>query len=129
MPSNVHTDLRCRERPSPTHLNLRIVAHAVTASDGVFGIAFLSEEGTGIYTDVFYDSIEKLDQDSQVGSATVLGHVMAHELGHLILGSNAHSYWGVMRPSWHREELRLASMGELLFSEEQARFMRERLSR
>jgi len=129
MSSDAHTDLRCREQPSPMHLNVRIVPHAVTASDSVFGVAFLSEEGTGVYTDVFYDSIEKLDQDSHIGSARVLGHVMAHELGHLILGSNAHSYWGVMCPSWHREELRLASMGNLVFSEEQARFMRERLSR
>jgi hypothetical protein len=111
------------------HLNVRIVPHAVTASDGVFGVAFLSEEGTGVYTDVFFDSIGKVAQDSHVGSARVLGHVMAHELRHLILGSNAHSYWGVMCPSWHREELRLASMGNLLFSEEQARFVREKLSR
>jgi hypothetical protein len=54
---------------------------------------------------------------------------MAHELGHLLLGSNAHSRQGIMCPDWHGGELQLASTGSLLFSEEQARFMRKRLAR
>ena len=39
-----------------------------------------------------------------------------------------HSRQGIMCPSWHRGELQLASTGSLLFSEEQARFMLERLA-
>ena len=49
---------------------------------------------------------------------------MAHERGHLFLGSNAHSRQGIMCPSWHVDELHRASMGALLFSEEHGRFMR-----
>jgi hypothetical protein len=127
--STMEVDLRCQDSPSATHLNLRIVQHASKASDGVFGVAFLSAEGTGAYTDVSYNSVEELDREWHVGVARVLGHVMAHEIGHLLLGSNAHSRQGIMCPSWHRDELRRASMGALLFSEEQARFMRERLAR
>jgi Aspartyl protease len=123
----------CRTRfempPSATHLSLRIVPHASKSSDDIFGVAFLSAEGTGAYSDVSYDSVEKLDRDWHVGLARVLGHVIAHELGHLLLGSNAHSRQGIMCPNWHGGELRLASMGALLFSEEQAQFMRERLAR
>jgi len=118
-------DLRCQDPPSATHLKLRIVPHALKSSDDIFGVAFLSAEGTGAYRDVFYDSVEKLDRDWHVGLARVLGHVIAHELGHLLLGSNAHSRQGIMCPNWHGGELRLASMGALLFSEEQAQFMRE----
>jgi len=121
-------DVRCQDSPSPTRLNLRIVPHASKASDGVFGVAFLSAEGTGAYTDVSYNSAEELDQEWHVGLARLLGHVMAHELGHLLLGSNAHSRQGIMCPRWHGDELHLASKGSLLFSEEQARFMRERLA-
>ena len=127
--STMEVDLRCQDLPSATHLNLRIVQHASKASDGIFGVAFLSAEGTGAYTDVSYNSVEELDREWHVGVAGVLGHVMAHEIGHLLLGSNAHSRQGIMCPSWHRDELRRASMGALLFSEEQARFMRERLAR
>jgi hypothetical protein len=95
--------------------------------DGIFGVAFLSAEGTGAYSNVFYDSVERLERDWHVGLTRVLGHVMAHELGHLLLGSNAQSRQGIMCPKWHGDELRLASIGALLFSEEQAQFMRERL--
>src|SRR6267143_3201485 len=122
-------DLRCQDPPSATHLNLRIVPHASTSSDGIFGVAFLSAAGTGAYGDVFYDSVDKLDRDWHVGSSRVLGHVMAHELGHLLLGLKAHSRHGIMCPSWHGDQLRLASMGALLFSEQQSRFMRDRLAR
>ena len=125
----IEVDLRCQDSVSAKRINLRIVPHARKSSDSVFGIAFLSVEGTGAYGDVFYDSAEKLDQDWHVGLARVLGHVMAHELGHLLLGSNAHSRLGIMCPTWHAHELHLASRGALLFSEDQARLMRERLAR
>jgi hypothetical protein len=104
-------------KPDCAYSLQRNVAHASKASDGVFGVAFLSAEGTGAYTDVSYNSAEELDQEWHVGLARVLGHVMAHELGHLLLGSNAHSRQGIMCPRWHRDELHLASKGALLFSE------------
>ncbi len=124
---DMEADLRCQDPLSTTRLSLRIVPNASRVGDGVFGVAFLSTEGTGAYTDVFYNSAQELDQEWHVGLARVLGHVMAHELGHLLLGSNAHSRQGIMCPQWHQGELRLASKGSLLFSQEQARFMRERL--
>jgi hypothetical protein len=122
-------DSRCQNPAAPRQLALRIVPRAWKGSDSIFGVAFLSEKGTGAYGDVFYDSVEKLHQDWNVSLPRVLGHVMAHELGHLVLGSNAHSRNGIMRPSWHRDELRLVNMGNLLFSFEQAHSIREGLSR
>jgi hypothetical protein len=127
--SNVEADSSCQDPPSATHLNLRVVSHASKVSDGVFGVAFLSADGTGVYSDVSYNAVEELDRKWHVGLARVLGHVMAHELGHLLLGSYAHSRQGIMCPSWHGDELHLATTGSLLFSEDQARFMRERLAR
>ena len=123
--TDAEPDLRCQDPPSATHLKLRIVSHASKSSDGIFGVAFLSAGGAGTYSDVFYDSAVKLDRDGHLGLARVLGDVMAHELGHLLLGLNAHSSWGIMCQSWHGAKLRLVSMGEILFSKEKARFMRE----
>jgi len=101
-------DDRCQDSPTATRLNLRIVPHASRANDGVFGVAFLSADRTGAYTDVSFNSAEELDRDWHVGLARVLGHVMAHELGHLLLGSNAHSRQGIMCPNWHGGEMQLA---------------------
>jgi hypothetical protein len=90
---------------------------------------FLSAEGTGAYIDASYNSVEELDEEWHVGLARVLGHVMAHELGHLLLGSNAHSRQGIMRRQWYGDDLHLASKGSLLFSEDQARSIRKNLAR
>jgi len=46
---------------------------------------------------VFWDQIDKL-KARWPSTAIVLGDVMAHELGHLLLPSRAHSNVGVMRP-------------------------------
>jgi hypothetical protein len=58
----------------------------------------------------------------------LLGAVSAHELGHLLLGSNSHSRIGIMEPRWRLEGLRNVGMGRLLFTSEQARSMRNRIS-
>jgi hypothetical protein len=54
--------------------------------------------------------------------------VMAHEIAHLLLGTNSHAAEGIMRAQWQREELLSASKGELLFTPGQSRVMRQRLS-
>ena len=54
---------------------------------------------------------------------------MAHELGHLLLGSNAHSSTGIMRAHWQGEELHRLSRGSLEFTSEQADHMRGKLIR
>ena len=59
-----------------------------------------------------------------VGLADILGSVMAHELGHLILGSNSHSPTGIMRARWEHGELRRLERGSLVFTDEQAERMR-----
>jgi hypothetical protein len=115
-------------RPSgPSQFILHIVAHGKTSSDAVFGVAFLGTDGTGRYCDVFYDRIEKMHLGSGASPARLLGTVAAHEIGHLLLGSQSHSPVGVMSARWREEELRRVSMGSLRFTSEQASRMRARI--
>jgi hypothetical protein len=46
---------------------------------------------------VIYDRVEALTARSQQGAASLLGDVIAHELGHLMLPSPRHSARGIMR--------------------------------
>jgi hypothetical protein len=59
----------------------------------------------------------------------VLGDVIAHELGHLLLGSNAHSSSGIMAAELDREKIKAAGMGRLGFSPEQAARMHSTIFR
>lgn len=117
----------CPPSRGPTHLNLRILPHGKRVKEDSFGVAFLATDGAGTYIDVFYDAVEKLHHESNTSPGRLLGHVMAHEIGHLLIGSNAHSNWGIMCPVWSRRELRGIEMGSVFFTGDQARRMRNRL--
>ena len=117
----------CERFDWPTHLAVRILPRSRLLRDEVFGMAFLSVEGTGCYSDVFYDRAVALHADGKVGLAAILGDVIAHELGHLLLGSNAHASWGIMQAHWQGEELRRVAKGNLWFTAGQAEHMRGKL--
>ncbi len=111
----------------PAQFVVRIVPESFGPTDTVFAVAFLGIDGTGNYRDVFWDRCEGMHRDSGVNAALLLGTVAAHEVGHLLLGSNAHSAIGIMAPHWEQEELRHAGMGSLLFTPEQSVRMRTRI--
>jgi hypothetical protein len=112
---------------SRTHLSLSIVPFQQDAEGSCLGVAFLSENQPGVYADVFYPSIERLFRDYGTNRSLVLGDVMAHEIGHLLLGTNAHFTIGIMRPRWRYEELEEVEKGTLLFTDTQAHAIRTRL--
>jgi len=117
----------CHRSPGPGQFVLHIVPSGKTSSDLVFGLAFLDERGVGKYSDVFLDRIEEACRQSGADLSRLLGAVAAHELGHLLLGTQAHSYSGVMTAIWKETTLRYESMGFLLFTHEQGSLMRARI--
>lgn len=118
----------CDRLPLPGDAILQIVHDTTTLKGDVFGATFLGQDGTGQYADVFYDRVNELHRDWKLSLSDVLGHVVAHEIGHLLLGINSHSTSGIMRGFWDSEELKAAERGRLLFSFEQAELMRARLN-
>src|SRR5258708_22585240 len=114
----------CRKTDLPQHISLRIVRNPVTSTnDAVFGVAFLASDGTGKYSDVFWKRVEALHAAASLDLGSVLGSVMAHEMGHLLLGSNDHALTGIMRAHWEAGELRHIAMGSLLFTPQQVERM------
>ena len=116
----------CRRPPGATEFVLHIVPNAKTRHDLVFGEAFLGPDGRGKYVDVFFNRVRDGAGDIDIGQ--LLGMVSAHELGHLLLGSHAHSLMGVMSPIWRRESLQKIGMGSLTFTPEQEKLMKRRLT-
>jgi hypothetical protein len=115
------------EISGPVHLVLRIKPNGANwTSDTACGVAYLASDGTGRYADVFWKRASDLQTKSKVDLATILASVMAHELGHLLLGSNAHAISGIMQGHWEDDELRRIGMGSLLFLPGQGKRMRAR---
>jgi hypothetical protein len=124
----IHGTPACTEIGGSNHLILRITPNvARSISDAAFGIAFLGSDETGRNADVFWKRAQEIQENSKVDVTLILGSVMAHEIGHLLLGSNAHAVSGIMRAHWEGNELRRISMGSLLFLPEQGKRMRARV--
>ena len=109
------------------HLQIRILFTSLNLKPSTFGISYLDGDGTGCRADVFYAGLAHVEESGWPDSATLLGMVMAHELGHLLLGVNSHSSTGIMRPVWNDADFVAASKGNLYFTEAQGQILRTRL--
>jgi len=114
--------------PTRTDLIVRLVPHARTLSGDFFGVAFPTHEG-GVYADVFFDPIQQLgEQSKEAPLASILRNVLAHEVGHLLLGTNSHSGEGIMQAHWRSGQLQQIAKGQLRFTKQQAIRIRSRVS-
>ena len=110
----------CQEPLEPADLVLRILPNAThnKFQDTVFGFAVHP-----VLASVYYDYPARLARSDNAKSElhVVLGCVIAHELGHLLLGSNSHSGSGIMQSRWERKQIRQAMTGALFFTPAQAK--------
>jgi hypothetical protein len=60
-------------------------------------------------------------------AARLLGYAIAHEIGHLLLASNAHGAHGLMRPIWSSAEVRRGRTADWTFTEQEVAAIRTRL--
>ena len=123
------TQCPCEPSPDVMSFYLRIIPKLFGSTMSEFrsdhlGFAAVNEEGGELAT-IFYDRIESQTRGGDPSS--LLGLATAHELGHLLLGSNAHTDEGIMRPRWTREDRSPAHRGSFRFSPEQSQTMRHRL--
>jgi hypothetical protein len=113
-----------------THVMLKILPHAISAQvrdrPDVLGDALVDEKSVGYYAYAFYDRVQRVAEERRLGHA-LLGDVLAHEIGHLLLGSKSHTVSGIMSAHWNGEELRKISEGVMFFAPNQSRLMRDRV--
>ena len=72
---------------------------------------------------VYYQRVELLAESRVASRDEILGHAIAHEIGHLLLGPDSHSPSGIMRANWDQKYLEEASRGQLHFTPDQARLI------
>jgi hypothetical protein len=77
-------------------------------------------------TFIFLSRVEFLAVKTGVAKSVILGHAMAHEVGHALLGPG-HPADGLMRNRLRIEEWKLAEKGELQFSSNETEQIRQRI--
>jgi hypothetical protein len=113
----------CIDPCPPSRFAVRIILETpADLAKTSLGVA-LSE--TGIYATIFYKHVEDYARERIATDSQILGHAIAHEMGHLLLGPVPHSRFGIMRGGWTAEDLRSITMGALLFSPHQAALIRQ----
>jgi hypothetical protein len=88
-------------------------------------MGFAVNGGTLAYT--FYRRVEDFSRLRGISPANILGHALAHELGHLLLPNRPHAASGIMRSSWDRgHELMILKNSDtgLAFTLEEAQLVR-----
>jgi len=125
-PGHWHTELGCQDVAFPSHLSVRLATGVPAGSGDIFGQSFLDERGEGSYVNVYLTPLASAKALEILREGDLLGCVIAHELGHLLLGKSSHSEEGLMRARWEARELREAAKGNLLFSKSETERMRVR---
>lgn len=77
---------------------------------------------------VFHRDLQELARYCDASESQLLGHALAHEIGHLLLGPNSHSPVGVMRANWRQADLQAIARAYLFFTGQQSRRIREEVS-
>ena len=117
-------DASCAQRAAAHVIQFRIhpedMAKKLTSRGIEFGYAIPLENGYGIIAGVYLDRTADMARAIGADLHVVLGHTMAHEIGHLLIGTNSHAGRGIMRPTWDDREVHLAKTGALGFTREQA---------
>jgi hypothetical protein len=115
-------------------LVLRVLPEAGSTHDPkALGVALALGPGA-IYATIFFDRVCERAADpvlSEAGAslAVLLGHVIAHEIGHLLLGTNSHSRNGLMSASWDLADMRAIARGRLSFGPDESAKMRAEVGR
>jgi hypothetical protein len=119
----------CLQRHRPTELALSFLSQSLAERAGIprtiFGFAKPTAKGEiSSEASILFYRVEELAARKGHSETIVLGHVMAHEIGHLLLRPQSHSRQGLMHGRWSGSQLRLATSGRLLFSPREAERVR-----
>jgi hypothetical protein len=119
-------DPNCSAISYPAHLSVRVVPKISPVKGHIFGQTFQDAAGEGNYALVYYPSIKAFRAATTVPVGELLGCVVVHELGHLLLGTASHSSTGLMSAVWQDPELQQVVRGNLFFSDGEGERMRSR---
>jgi hypothetical protein len=119
----------CDQTRQPSELIVRLVAVPRQATNLALADAYIdTEAASGWFATIYVERVRSLAAASGVDPGTLMGRAMAHEVGHLLLGTSAHSATGLMRASWSAPMLRRQGAWAWVFSDEETDRLRSKVS-
>jgi len=115
--------LPCESQPGGIRrLMIRVLAGEAKRMSNVrrppLGQSFADYRG-GTYASVFLERVQDAAAGANVPWVIVLAYAVVHEVGHLLLGDQAHTVRGMMKPNWDRKDYEAMSQNHFHFSREQ----------
>jgi hypothetical protein len=133
----------CAMVPTPGELIVRLVRSRERTNDAivartlsgpressafVLGEAFIDTGvGAGVVATIYADRVEQMAELTETDAVVLLGRAIAHELGHLLLATNAHSQSGLMRARWSPSDIRGNQAADWMLTRRDAEAIRRRL--
>jgi hypothetical protein len=97
---------QCEEVPGPRELIVRIMAAPAQAEPESLGYSLVDvQQRNGTLATIFANRVESMATAAAFDPGVLLGRTIAHELGHLLMGTTEHSTRGLMRAHWDVFEL------------------------
>ena len=90
----------------------------------ILGTAIVQDDGPCVLASVYAGAAADRSAKTGLPLWLILGRVTAHEIGHLLLGTNSHAPTGLMQASWN---LRRPHLDEWQFTRADAEKIRRRL--
>ena len=83
---------------------------------------------SGVRITVFLDRVLEYANRNPLFTPRILGHVLAHEIGHVLKGTDAHSSVGVMKAHWNYDDHRTMRSKTLEFTRDDAAMIASHLA-
>lgn len=116
--TDIHFHANCTPPMGPLNLVLRIFPDFAVVqghTDGkIMGVA------VGNLASISFRLVREKAAAVRRAPSQLLGLVIAHELGHLLLGPDSHSKTGIMRSRWDREDFQGDPLVSFAFTPDQA---------
>jgi len=119
----------CVNPPKPHEIEVRLVNATALSERGSLGFAAVDvEDRAGTLATIYVDRVNALAAQAGTDAGELLGRAIAHEIGHLVLGTVDHAPRGLMRAVWTAGELRSNRPLDWRFNGSEATEMRLRLA-
>jgi len=120
----------CSGPVGPVELMVRLSAATPDSEPASLGFSYVDlDRKAGTLATLFDDRVHALADAAGVDEGELLGRAMAHEIGHLLLGTRDHAPAGLMRGLWTINELERNRPWEWAISRKDGATMRQAVVR